>query len=229
MKYLLLPITLIIHICLLLGNMFASSWTDGSRSFYNFADGIAFMSESGLASNNLGNIDYQKNEFVTAEKYYLQAISRLEDKNAKMAAHYNLGNTYFREGQMTLFGNITTFFPLKNALIIAADARTKTIALWQKSISSYEEALRLAPDDKQTRENLEFVKKQLEYLLNTKVSESPSTGNTGDDGDPKPESGEPDADDIKRIQDQDSKGQANGKDGKYYESNNDYNYDGPSW
>jgi tetratricopeptide (TPR) repeat protein len=228
MKYLLLPITLIIHICLLLGNLFASSWTDGSSSFYNFADGIAFMSESGLASNNLGNIDYKKNEFTTAEKYYLQAISRLEEKNARMTAQYNLGNTYFREGQITLFNNITTFFPLKNALIITTDARTKTIALWQKSISSYEEALRLVPDDKQTQENLDFVKKQLEYLLDSKAEESTSTGNNGDNGDPKPEDGEPNPDDIKRIQDQDSKGQSNGKSWNNNGSGN-YNYKGPTW
>ncbi len=71
---------------------------------------------------------YMADEFTKATELYLKAI---EDDGPSAKLYYNLGNSYFRLGEM---GN---------------------------AILAYERSLRLDPTDRQTRENLAFVNEKI--------------------------------------------------------------------
>ncbi|BBO83824.1 hypothetical protein DSCO28_43900 [Desulfosarcina ovata subsp. sediminis] len=75
---------------------------------------------------------YYKTGNFDAAAEHYQKVIETDDKALKQKALYNLGNTEFRRG---------------NA---------------KKAIEDYEAALALAPEDKLTKENMEFVKKALE-------------------------------------------------------------------
>ncbi|KKT35475.1 MAG: hypothetical protein UW24_C0008G0014 [Parcubacteria group bacterium GW2011_GWA2_44_12] len=93
-----------------------------------------------IAQNNQGASLYKLKEFDKAIEKFAQA-SATNSKDPRY--FYNEGNAYYRMGEKD-----------------ADKANQKE--LWQKSIASYEQALALEPDDRQTKENLEFVKKKLE-------------------------------------------------------------------
>ena len=89
---------------------------------------------------NLGNAYYQGGDFAAARDHYLQALTRLPadaENNSDLSAfkaklHHNLGNTAYRLQKL------------------------------EKALRDYETALNYQPDDDQTRENLAFVKQQLQ-------------------------------------------------------------------
>lgn len=75
-----------------------------------------------------GDSAYQKDNFTAAEKFYLDAIKH---GGTSPAVFYNLGNTYYRLGNLG------------------------------KAVVNYERALKLDPSDTDARENLEFVQGKL--------------------------------------------------------------------
>jgi Ca-activated chloride channel homolog len=84
--------------------------------------------KSPVISNNLGNVAHQQGDFGEAEKYYQRALdntNKLESANSL----YNLGNNYFRRGQM------------------------------ENALQSYEKCLELNPSDRDAKYNIEFIKR----------------------------------------------------------------------
>ena len=84
---------------------------------------------SSIATFNLGDSEYKLEEFTGAEKSFLEAIQS-GNPEVLAAAHYNLGNSLFKQGRM------------------------------EESIESYKQALRLNPSDQAAKHNLEFALRQ---------------------------------------------------------------------
>jgi|GEM_PF-5309402 len=112
-----------------------------AKSAESFAEGLTgekSAAQSKLAYNE-GTARYAAKEWATAE----QAFAKAADADPKnWRANYNMGNAQVEQGYVD--GTVTDKEKLKSA------------------IKSYEEALKVAPDDADTKHNLEYVKKLLE-------------------------------------------------------------------
>lgn len=206
MKYILLPIYFLIHLLVFTGNIF---YLGGN---YNQAiDTYSYLNnypqeDTAVGFNNMGNSYYRLNSFENAIQSYQQALNKTKDNNIKFNANYNLGNSYFRQGQMILFKSTDPRF-LKEIENIKAtgDDVGNTINAWENAIKAYEEALKVNPNDSQAKENLEFVKKLLEKLKD-QVSGEPNEENQEQE-----EENELD-DETKRVEEQEKNGKQNDKD-----------------
>jgi len=82
-------------------------------------------------SFNLGNLKYYTQDFTSAEEEYRDALS--SDNNLlKSQAHYNLGNTFYKNGKI------------------------------ENSLEHFKNSLKLNPNDNDARHNYEFVKNILQ-------------------------------------------------------------------
>ncbi len=81
---------------------------------------------SPVATFNLGGSQYKLKEFSDAEESFLEA-AQSSDSEVLGRAHYNLGNSLFRQGRV------------------------------EESVEAFKQALRLNPNDHQAKRNLEFV------------------------------------------------------------------------
>lgn len=88
--------------------------------------------ESVKGQYNLGGALYKQENFEDATKLYGNVASREADAETKAKAFYNLGNTYVKAQK----------FP--------------------EAVESYKSALRLNPDDMDTKYNLEYAKKMMQ-------------------------------------------------------------------
>jgi len=108
---------------------------------------------------------YQEERFEDAVTHYIKA--QLDDPEDN-EIYYNLGNSYFRSGDYE--SAISNFKK-------ASETETKTLkeksffnignsyyrqGNLEESIKQYEKVLELNPDDKKTKENIEFVKRRLQ-------------------------------------------------------------------
>lgn len=95
---------------------------------------------------NLGNSLYKSGDYNFAINALNNAI-KTQDLELQQKAFYNLGNAYFRSGELSLQTN-----------------PKQTTELWESALKSYQNAIELNPQDAESHENLEFVKKKLEEL-----------------------------------------------------------------
>lgn len=119
---------------------------------------------------NLGNAYYQNGDYAAARDHYLQALTRLpsdEENNPDLSAlkgklHYNLGNTAYRLQKL------------------------------QDAVRDYETALNYQPEDDQARENLAFVKRQMQQQQKQQQggpNQNQSDGDQQQGGQPQNQSG----------------------------------------
>ena len=80
---------------------------------------------------NLANTEYKKDNIEAAQKYYSSVLSSTEDKEKKAWAYHNLGNTFLSEEK------------------------------YKESIDAYKSALKLRPNDIETKTNLAYAQKKL--------------------------------------------------------------------
>jgi Ca-activated chloride channel homolog len=95
-----------------------------------------------------GTAAYRAKQLEAAEKHLQAALNSAEissDLPAQERAYYNLGNTLYRSGE-----------PLPDP--------DKKKAQWEKSVENYSRALHLNTNDLDAKNNLAFVRKQLEQL-----------------------------------------------------------------
>jgi Ca-activated chloride channel family protein len=120
----------------------------------------------------LGASSHQLKDYDRAVDAFSRAL-RSTDKGLQGRAHRSLGNTLYEQGS--------------KALLQQPDY---TVKAWLDSISHYESALAIA-DDQDARENLEFVRKQLEELKKKQEEQKQQQqkekkkGEKGDKGDKK--------------------------------------------
>jgi tetratricopeptide (TPR) repeat protein len=81
---------------------------------------------------NLANTEYKQEKFEDAGKRYSSIIGSTEDKIKKAEAYHNLGNTFLSEEK------------------------------YKESIEAYKNALKLSPNDMETKSNLAYAQKKLE-------------------------------------------------------------------
>ncbi len=95
---------------------------------------------------NQGTEEYSKGEFEKATETLRKSLNT-SDLKVQQRSYYNLGNSLFRQGQMTREKD--------------ADA---TIKSWEESVKAYADALALDPKDEDAEFNKKLVEKKLEEL-----------------------------------------------------------------
>jgi len=95
---------------------------------------------------DLGSAAYKNNQYDKAGEAYQKTL-QTDQLSVQQQAYYNLGDTLYRVGQQTE----------------KSDTK-QTIQAWQQAIQSYENALKLKPDDADAKFNRDFVKRKLDEL-----------------------------------------------------------------
>jgi Ca-activated chloride channel homolog len=100
--------------------------------------------DSGAAAYKLK--DYNK----ALESFSQALLSR--DTGLQSKSHYNLGNTLYQRGE-------------------AEKSDEKKLSAWTNALDHYEQTLKVEPENKEAKENYEYVKKKIEELKNKKPPE----------------------------------------------------------
>ncbi len=93
---------------------------------------------------NAGAAAFRADDYERASRHFSNTL-RTPDLRLQRDAYYNLGNSLYSQGEA------------------AQDADVRR-GLWESSIKSLDSALRLAPDNPETRHNLDYVRRRLEEL-----------------------------------------------------------------
>ena len=91
-----------------------------------------------------GAAAYKMKDYGKALQSFSQALLST-DRQLQSRSHYNLGNTLYQRGE-TQKGN------------------DKKLGDWQNALQHYEQTLKIEPENKEAKENAEFVKKKIEEL-----------------------------------------------------------------
>ena len=119
---------------------------DYASSAKEYEEALQKDPESDIVHFNLGTALYKKEDYDQALEHLQQAL--LSDQaSIRQKAHYNLGNTFYQSGLKYEQGH------LENA-----------ISFLEKSVVEYQRALELNPKDSDAKDNVDFVKKELERL-----------------------------------------------------------------
>jgi Ca-activated chloride channel family protein len=120
--------------------------------------------KDGWANTRKGNVNFNKQNYTQAEKYYRDGV---KTDTSKTTANYNLGNALYKqkkydEAEKAYADAISgknadslsrTWHNLGNSML----QQNK----YQESINAYKQALKLKPDDEQTRYNLAYAQSKL--------------------------------------------------------------------
>jgi Ca-activated chloride channel homolog len=128
------------------GNEFYASG-DYDKALEAYEKATAEEPQAGEVFFNKGNAYFQKGEYDKAREAYQAAALNTKDLPLEAAAHYNLGNTVFAEGQKQL----------------ETDPQ-KTLAQYGDSIRHYQEALRADPGLREAAQNIEVVRLSMKDL-----------------------------------------------------------------
>ena len=91
-----------------------------------------------------GAAAYKMKDYGKALQSFSQALLS-PDAQLQSRSHYNLGNTLYQRGE-TQKGN------------------DKKLADWQNALQHYEQTLKIEPENKEAKENADYVKKKIEEL-----------------------------------------------------------------
>lgn len=129
-----------------------------------------------------GNESYKKGEFEIAESNYTKAIEA-NDKNS--IAYFNKGNALLKQNKYSAAASMyaAAINSSNNVFIKVKAAYNKGVAEakqknWQQAVEAFKQALKMAPDDKDTRENLQ---KALNEIKKQKPEEKPNNQKKKDD------------------------------------------------
>lgn len=133
---------------------------------------------------------YSEGDYQTALKFFADA--QLEDPG-KTDILYNIGNTYYKIGDYD-----AAIYHFKEALKSEDDALRKKALynlgnasyrkqMLEEALKNYEEALKIDPEDRQTKENIEFVKKLQELQKQQQQQQNQSEDSEEKDDNKKPE------------------------------------------
>jgi Ca-activated chloride channel family protein len=102
-----------------------------------------------------GAAAYKMKDYGKALESFSQALLT-PDTGLQSKSHYNLGNTLYERGE-------------------AQKGDDKKLADWQNALQHYDETLKLDPQNKEAKENYEYVKKKIEELKNKKQQQPSPT------------------------------------------------------
>ena len=95
-----------------------------------------------------GTAAYKLKDYNKALESFSQALLT-PDTGLQTKGHYNLGNTLYQRGEMQ-------------------KADDKKLSDWTNALDHYEQTLKLDPQNKEAKENYEYVKKKIDELKNKK-------------------------------------------------------------
>ena len=142
---------------------FAFATTPGLEAYQNgkFEDAYSHFQETlkthpqSRAEDKLqfdsGAAAYKLKDYGKALESFSQALLSL-DTGLQSKSHYNLGNTLYQRGE-------------------AQKSDEKKLSDWTNALDHYEQTLKAEPQNKEAKENYEYVKKKIEELKNKKQPE----------------------------------------------------------
>ncbi len=136
-----------------------------------------------------GAAAYKMKDYAKALNSFSQALLT-PDTDLQSKSHYNLGNTLYQRG----------------------DAQKKDddkLKDWTNAVQHYEESLKITPDNRQTKENLEFVKRKIDELKEKQNQQPPPSPSPNPKNDKKDDSKKDDKDQQQQNKDQQGKDQQN--------------------
>jgi len=142
---------------------FAFATTPGLEAYQNgkFEDAYSHFQETlkthpqSRAEDKLqfdsGAAAYKLKDYGKALESFSQALLSL-DTGLQSKSHYNLGNTLYQRGE-------------------AQKSDEKKLSDWTNALDHYEQTLKAEPQNKEAKDNYEYVKKKIEELKNKKQPE----------------------------------------------------------
>jgi Ca-activated chloride channel homolog len=139
-----------------------------------------------------GAAAYKLKDYSKALESFSQALLS-RDTGLQSKSHYNLGNTLYQRGE-------------------AQKSDEKKLSDWTNALNHYEETLKVEPQNKEAKENYEYVKKKIEELKNKKQPEqqpspSPSPPQKNEQDNQNQQSGSGGQNQSKQDQQQQQQGQ----------------------
>jgi Ca-activated chloride channel homolog len=101
-----------------------------------------------------GAAAYKLKDYTKALESFSEALLS-RDTGLQSKGHYNLGNTLYQHGE-------------------AQKSDDKKLSDWTNALDHYEQTLKLEPQNKEAKDNYDYVKKKIEELRNKKQPEQPS-------------------------------------------------------
>src|SRR5436190_1762463 len=105
-----------------------------------------------------GTAAYKLKDYNKALESFSQALLT-PDTGLQTEGHYNLGNTLYQRGEMQ-------------------KSDDKKLSDWTNALDHYEQTLKLDPQNKEAKDNYEYVKKKIDELKNRKEQQQPSPTQT---------------------------------------------------
>jgi Ca-activated chloride channel homolog len=105
-----------------------------------------------------GTAAYKLKDYNKALESFSQALLT-PDTGLQTKGHYNLGNTLYQRGE-------------------TQKSDEKKLSDWTNALNHYEETLKLDPQNKNAKDNYEYVKKKIDELKNKKEQQQPSPSPT---------------------------------------------------
>src|SRR6184192_4166957 len=102
-----------------------------------------------------GAAAYKLKDYGKALESFSQALLSPE-AGLQSKSHYNLGNTLYQRGEQE-------------------KSDEKKLSNWTNALDHYQQGLRIEPENKEAKENYEYVKKKIEELKNKKQQQPPPT------------------------------------------------------
>src|SRR5438093_1615285 len=101
-----------------------------------------------------GTAAYKLKDYNKAMESFSQALLT-PDTGLQSKGHYNLGNTLYQRGE-------------------TEKSDDKKLSNWTDALNHYEQTLKLDPQDKDAKDNYDYVKKKIQELKNKKSQQQPS-------------------------------------------------------
>jgi Ca-activated chloride channel family protein len=101
-----------------------------------------------------GAAAYKLKDYSKAMESFSQALLS-RDTGLQSKGHYNLGNTLYQRGE-------------------AQKSDDKKLSDWTNALEHYEQTLKLDPQNKEAKDNYDYVKRKIEELKNKKQQQQPS-------------------------------------------------------
>ena len=105
-----------------------------------------------------GAAAYKLKDYNKAMESFSQALLT-PDTGLQSKGHYNLGNTLYQRGEMQ-------------------KGDEKKLSDWKNALDHYEQTLKLDPQNKEAKDNYEYVKRKIDELKNKKEQQQPSPSPT---------------------------------------------------
>lgn len=127
------------------------------QSLEKLEQGIEAAPNEARLHYNKGNALYQSQKYSQAAEAYRQALTLEGNPTEQAETWYNLGNSYFRQGSQG-----------------GKDGQQGSPEeAWKQALDAYQKSLEINPQDRQAKENKDYVQAQLKALQEQKPQNGP--------------------------------------------------------